>query len=320
MDYYSKYIKYKNKYIHLKKQMGGGFINIGELLEKYNKEKEYINVIPRSEFIINADEIKIGESLQKIFIFLDNVIKNKKNIISIFDNIFTQDLTKSYYDDNEDIESIIRIMKMVVNLPLLKNIFNKESINDNIKALYEMLILPLLDGDNISDNISQKRKEYMDLYNNTIKLFNECKTSGDSFIIHYKKNNLQMQMNVNVVTYDGVKMAEHIYIFKYPSSIIYKLFGESQPSISYFLHLHSIIHFKLKYIITFPLGSISFVFKTFEDFGMINNLTKKEEGFKQTEKTKEIISVAATNKHNNIFCNYPTYLYEILDFPIVTDL
>lgn len=190
----------------------------------------------------------------------------------------------------DNIESIVIHMMTFVKIPLLKNIFN---------------------------NIYKKSKKYRDLYKNTIELFKECKTSGESFIIHYKKNNFQMQMNVNVVTYEGINIAEHIYIFKYPSSIIYKLFGESQPSISYFLYLHSIIHFKLKYIITFPLGSIGFVFKTFEDFGMINNLTKKEEGFKQTDKTKLILDVVRENKFNNIFCNFSTELYEILDFPFV---
>lgn len=36
------------------------------------------------------------------------------------------------------------------------------------------------------------------------------------------------------------------------------------------------------------IESIVIHMMTFEDFGMINNLTKKEEGFKQTDKTKLI--------------------------------
>jgi hypothetical protein len=319
IEYYDKYLKYKNKYLDLKYQQGGAISTQHELFSKYNKEKDNIKIISRKDFKIDANEIKLGELLQNIFRFLNNYIrvygkKTNEDIKSLFNEIFiNEDLNMGYgyYHDNEDIETMVRLMTELIKLPLLKTFFT-ENISENIKHLYNFLIYPLLD-ENMSENIFNKYNIYKNLYNDTIKLFNDCETIGDSFIIYYKKNNLQMQMNINKISIEGSNIAEHIYIFKYPSSILYKLLGETQPSISYFLHLHSILHFKLNYIATFPLGSIDFVFMTFENLKIIKLLNKKD-GTLNTPETSSILTLCADAKKNNLFCHFSTDLYKVIIF------
>lgn len=77
MDYYQKYLKYKSKYINLKEQQGGVFIN----KEKYNKLINNKNNLDIKAVELENEKKKLIINRDKIYKNYLEILKNKLEIV-----------------------------------------------------------------------------------------------------------------------------------------------------------------------------------------------------------------------------------------------
>jgi hypothetical protein len=162
MNYYQKYLKYKNKYLQLKRLSGGLSIPI---LEKVLNDSDFIT----SEFLVKIKKyINISENLEKIqkdifIIILAEVIKNKyikdKNLDESLNKTLTKYINK--YNININIEEIIKLVKQdLIDFDLKDSIYisppyDEEDTKDN--STY-----------NINKKIKEQNLQYVKNYIKTI--------------------------------------------------------------------------------------------------------------------------------------------------------
>ena len=85
MDYYEKYLKYKNKYLELKNQIGSGDVNINRKFKMfYNSSyRSYIRILkPKLPDAMWNSQIKMDDVLYEdgIFTFQDGTTHTKKEL------------------------------------------------------------------------------------------------------------------------------------------------------------------------------------------------------------------------------------------------
>ena len=86
MSYYDKYLKYKQKYLTLKKQMRGGELYTNVIILDYKKKYDYY-IIQRIISLLISSQFTTKDYLNNINNFFNDLNKNKKNLtINSYEN------------------------------------------------------------------------------------------------------------------------------------------------------------------------------------------------------------------------------------------
>lgn len=163
IDYYNKYLKYKQKYINL--------IQCGSAISK-NKKKNLKDIFPKK--LLEDDNVYLVHLSENPNIFLHN----KKNIIHFLAKK-VQEIEQIKNHIKEDNKKIYLLEKIDIQY---KNIINKQSSQNNIKNILEDLIKKV-DNINILKekihelliNKSQNNPNLSKQDNTLLDLFNICK-------------------------------------------------------------------------------------------------------------------------------------------------
>ena len=103
----------------MKKQKGGHY-GFDELEAKYQRELQYLRLVPLTDFTLSDDEVRVGSALQNIFKYLEIYNnKNPKNCIGLFQSLFSMDFKTQFPDiDDDDFYQVSYNMQNIVNSPL----------------------------------------------------------------------------------------------------------------------------------------------------------------------------------------------------------
>jgi hypothetical protein len=152
MNYYDKYLKYKNKYLKLKKLIGGE----NEYFKCFEEDLNFIKSSTNNEHTLFFCNILL------IFCELSQVIKTSNESIDVFDNIYKKYNIKFNTYDVDD----VMIKKYYVTIYY--------ELNDILSEFYNN---EKLDHRNIIFLNMPKSKSYKQLFNDIDKFIKSIKTS-----------------------------------------------------------------------------------------------------------------------------------------------
>jgi hypothetical protein len=192
MDYYEKYLKYKNKYLELKNLIGGDLIDNKDGCKKIDiQSKGNIKIIiNRIISKYNSEELKCLTCLN---LFMKNISGtiNELNLFESFINLEELNLSHNQLEENIDFLNFPSILKKlnlsynmftgeIKNITYLTNIkyldISHNYLNFNFNKLIELQNLTYLDisNNNINCEIENlhsgfEKLEYLNISNNKIK-------------------------------------------------------------------------------------------------------------------------------------------------------
>jgi len=194
MNYYEKYLKYKNKYIYLKNQLAGSGIqdqyNNLEFFFNYNKSKKNIlnNFSNFTDYnLVNTPIKRIGTPSNNGFINLLEFKTRFKNFFTIMKSSLTIDADNNYYEYIVG-NCLNRIKTFAPNFVYTFNYMNlSEKLKNKLKDETTFTDKNLLLSDTIIKNKENNTLEY---YNN---VGDGCKYNNiSSILIEYIPNSLSL--------------------------------------------------------------------------------------------------------------------------------
>jgi hypothetical protein len=152
-NYYHQYLKYKKKYLTLKKQLGGdvffyvkpSLLNESEIMSKYTQITNQKIMIKTTD-IIRCDIVYCSDTPKSQLIYITNLINNESNkTLEIEYIILLEDIDKSYIETTYTVDEINRLKQ------------NKQPMLASLTDLDIKLIYKLIEKSYIVQNIYPKK-------------------------------------------------------------------------------------------------------------------------------------------------------------------
>ena len=122
---------------------------------------------------------------------------------------------------------------------------------------------------------------------------------ASQYLFYYIDNNYKIMMVVNKSIWDFGTISEHIYIHKFPSTILTeKLFGKNHLNMAENLHKYAIQELKPNYIVSAPLPIMIPIFNKLCQDGIL-------------VETSNLIDIIVSYSEKEVFCIKPTHMYWI---------
>jgi hypothetical protein len=194
MNYYQKYLKYKNKYIYLKNQLAGednqDQINNLEFFFNYNKSKKKIlnNFSNFTNYnLVNSPVKRIGTESNNGFINLLEFKLNQRSFLTVMKSSLQLDADNNYYEYIVG-NCINKIKSYVPNFVYTFNYMNlTENLKNKLKNNITFNDINLLVND---AKIKNKNNNELEYFNN---IGEGCKNNNiSSLLIEYIPNSLSL--------------------------------------------------------------------------------------------------------------------------------